>query len=71
MLTCLKGATLLGAFRGRPSADVDALVAAMARLAQFAQDHAGSISEIDINPVVVHDVGEGISVVDALVVRRG
>ncbi len=71
MLTCLKGATLLGAFRGRPSADVDALVAAMTRLAQFAQDHAGSISEIDINPVVVHDAGEGISVVDALVVRRG
>jgi acyl-CoA synthetase (NDP forming) len=70
MLASLKGATLLGALRGGPAADVDALVAAMARLAQFAQDHAANISEIDINPIVVHDAGQGVSLVDALVVRH-
>ncbi len=70
MLTCLKGAPLLKAFRGRPAADVDALVQVMVGLGRFALDHASSISEIDINPVIVHDAGYGVSVVDALIVRE-
>ncbi len=66
----LKGAVLLGAFRGRPEADVDALADLMVRLSQFAADHAETIAEIDLNPVIVHDKGKGVTLVDALIVKR-
>jgi acyl-CoA synthetase (NDP forming) len=70
MLARLEGAPLLAAFRGRPAADIDALVELMVRLGRFAADHADQIAEIDLNPVLVHDEGKGVSVVDALIVRR-
>ncbi len=70
MLARLKGAALLGAFRGRPPADVDALVELMLRVGQLAVDCADTIAEIDLNPVLVHDEGKGVSVVDAMIVRR-
>ena len=37
-------------------------------LAQFAADHADDIDAIDLNPVIVH--AQGVSVVDALILRR-
>ena len=70
LIARLKGAALLGAFRGRPEADVEALADLMVRLAQFASDHADTIAEIDLNPVIVHDKGAGVSMVDALIVKR-
>jgi hypothetical protein len=30
----------------------------------------GRIATIDLNPVTLHDVGDGVSVVDALIVQR-
>jgi acyl-CoA synthetase (NDP forming) len=62
----LRGAALLGPLRGRPAADVGALVDLVVRLGGFAADHAGAIAEIDLNPVIVHADGQGVSVVDAL-----
>jgi len=67
----LKGARLLGAFRGAPEADVDALAALMVTLSQLAADHADIIAEIDLNPVIVHAKGDGVTVVDALIVKGG
>jgi acyl-CoA synthetase (NDP forming) len=64
----LKGAALLNAQRGKPAADIDALVDVMVRLSQFANDHAELIAEIDLNPVIVHD--KGVSLADALIVTR-
>jgi acetate---CoA ligase (ADP-forming) len=69
LLSRLKGAALLEANRGAPPADVDALVELMVRLSQLAADHAGAIAEIDLNPVLVHECGKGVSVVDALIVK--
>ena len=69
MLGQLAGLPLLGSFRGQPAADVDALVDVMVRLARLASDHADTIAEIDLNPVLVHDAGRGVSVVDALIVK--
>ena len=69
MLGRLQSAALLGPFRGRAPADVDALVDLMVRFGQFAGDHADTIAEIDLNPVLVHDAGQGVSVVDALIVK--
>jgi acyl-CoA synthetase (NDP forming) len=70
MLGQLAGRPLLGPFRRQPAADVDALVDVMVRLARLASDHADTIAEIDLNPVLVHDSGRGVSVVDALIVKR-
>jgi acyl-CoA synthetase (NDP forming) len=70
LLARLKGAKLFEAHRGAPAADVDALVALMVRLSQFATDHADDIAEIDLNPVIVHARGRGVSIADALIVRR-
>jgi acyl-CoA synthetase (NDP forming) len=70
MLARLKGAPLLEAHRGAPAADIDALVALMVRLSQFAADHAETVAEIDLNPVLVHERGKGVSVVDALIVKQ-
>jgi acyl-CoA synthetase (NDP forming) len=67
----LKGARLLGAFRGAPEADVDALAALMVKLSQLAADHRDDIAEIDLNPVIVHGKGDGVTVVDALILKSG
>ncbi|MGC1694865.1 MAG: acetate--CoA ligase family protein [Pseudolabrys sp.] len=70
LLGRLKGASVLGAYRGAPEADTDALIELMVRLSHFAADHADEIAEIDLNPVIVHAKGQGISVVDALIVKQ-
>lgn len=66
----LKGAPTFRRYRGLPPADTVALADLMVALSQFAADHADDIAAIDLNPVIVHAQGEGVSVVDALIVRR-
>ena len=66
----LKGAALLGGVRCAPPADKEALAELMVALSRFAADHAGQIAEIDLNPVIVHEAGQGLSVVDALIVKQ-
>ena len=66
----LKGAALLEAVRGEPASDRDALARLMVALSRFAADHADAIAEIDLNPVIVHAAGEGLTIVDALIVKR-
>jgi len=65
----LRGAALLDAVRGEPAADRDALARLMVALSRFAADHADAIAEIDLNPVIVHAAGEGLTIVDALIVK--
>jgi acyl-CoA synthetase (NDP forming) len=69
LIARLKGAQVFGPYRGAP-ADIDALAELMVRLSQFAIDFADDISQIDLNPVLVHASGKGVTVVDALVVKR-
>jgi acyl-CoA synthetase (NDP forming) len=66
----LKGAALLDGARGASPADRTALAELIATLSRFAADHAGLIEEIDLNPVIVHPEGQGLTVVDALIVKR-
>jgi acyl-CoA synthetase (NDP forming) len=70
LLGRLKGAAILGAHRGAPPADTEALIDVMVRLSHFAADHADDIAEIDLNPVIVHAKGQGVTVVDALIVKQ-
>ena len=51
-------------------ADIEALCVTMAALSVFAAEHAERIASIDLNPVIVHARGKGVSVVDALIVKR-
>ena len=62
----LKGAALLGAFRGAAPRDLAALARAVRALGEFIRAHA-EIAEIDINPLVVYAEGEGVLALDALI----
>ena len=66
----LTGAQGFAPFRGTPAADTEALADLIVRLSHFAADQSNDIGAIDLNPVIVHAQGEGVSVVDALIVRR-
>jgi acyl-CoA synthetase (NDP forming) len=69
LLDQLKGAALLHGVRGEAPADIDALVDLMVRLSKFVADHGEQIAEIDLNPVLVHPKGQGVSIADALIVK--
>jgi acetate---CoA ligase (ADP-forming) len=70
MLAELKAAPLLNGFRGAAKADVAALSQLIGRISVLAAQHAGEILEIEINPVLVHPAGHGVTIVDALVVGK-
>jgi acetyltransferase len=66
----LKAAPLLTGFRGAAKADVTALSILIAQVSVLAAQHAKEISEIELNPVLVHAEGQGVTIVDALVVGK-
>ena len=68
MLRSLKMFPLLDGARGQARADVRAAAQAVARLSAFACRHAADVAEIDVNPLLVKPDGEGVWVLDALVV---
>ena len=70
MLAALKAAPLLNGFRGAARADVAALSRLISEVSVLAAQHARDISEIEINPVLVHPEGQGVTIVDALVVGK-
>lgn len=61
----LKHWPLLNGYRGRPKADIAALVAICMRLQDFVQAHQSSLLELDLNPVMVG--GENATAADALI----
>jgi acetate---CoA ligase (ADP-forming) len=61
----LKGAALLGSFRGAPAPDVRAIAEVGRRLGDFMLAHR-EVAEVDLNPVVAHT--KGATVLDALIV---
>jgi acetate---CoA ligase (ADP-forming) len=71
MLRELRLAALLDGFRGAPAADFEALAALIAELSVLAAEQREGIEEIELNPVLVHAVGEGCTIVDALIVPAG
>ncbi len=68
MVDSLAGRKLLDGVRGAPACDVDALCDAIVRLAWLAQDFSADIAELDINPIIVLPRGQGVQIVDALIV---
>ncbi|MEA2863840.1 MAG: hypothetical protein QOC84_1796 [Bradyrhizobium sp.] len=70
MLAELKAAPLLNGFRGAAKADIAALSQLISQISALAAASRGLISEIEINPVLVHPEGQGVTIVDALVVPK-
>ena len=68
LLAGLRGAALLRGFRGAPAVDVERLADVVSRIAAFAADHAGVMTELDVNPLICRE--SEIMAVDALIVRR-
>lgn len=71
MLRGLKCWPLLNGARGLPLADVPALRDALVALSRLAADLGDGIEGMDINPLIVHPSGQGVSAVDALFVMPG
>ncbi len=70
MIHSIKAYPILTGARGKRPADIAALKDVINRLAQIAQDFP-EISELEINPVIVMDEGQGVNAVDALVTIKG
>ena len=66
----LKHADLLRGHRGRPAADVDAVVEAVIKLSAFVSRNKSTLLEVDINPLLVHQEGKGATVLDAVIINR-
>ena len=68
MIRGLRMFALLDGARGQAKADVAAAAKAVANLSKFACAHAGDIAEIDLNPILVRPEGQGVTVLDALMI---
>jgi hypothetical protein len=69
MLDELRIAPLLRGYRGGAAADLDAAAAAIEALAQLAVACGDAVADVEINPLVVHPAGEGVTAVDGLLLR--
>ena len=58
---------ILNGARGRPLADVDAVVDTLLRLSALAIDLKDEIAELDVNPLFVRSAGHGALAGDALI----
>jgi hypothetical protein len=66
MVKSARAERLLRGYRGSPPADIPAVERLLLQLAALGEA-APRISEIDLNPVIVHQAGEGITLIDARV----
>jgi acetate---CoA ligase (ADP-forming) len=60
-------AKLLRGYRGKPPADVDALVDTVLCVARYAAANVATLIEIDVNPVIVRPAGKGAVAVDTMI----
>ncbi|MER6076756.1 acetate--CoA ligase family protein [Streptomyces sp. NPDC001833] len=70
MLAELRGRPLLDGVRGRPPADLEALVEVILRVQRMALELGDQLAELDINPLMVLEQGQGAVALDALAVCR-
>ncbi len=67
-LNGLRCAPVLQGVRGEPPMDVDALADAAVKVAELMMKDSG-IASLDMNPVMLRDKGQGVALVDAVVIR--
>lgn len=73
MVREIKGYPILKGIRGQAPADIGAVIDLLQKLSRLVEDFKEDIAEIDINPLIVFDKGQGVKALDALVVlnRKG
>jgi len=64
----LRSAPLLNGYRGKPAADIEATVAAILAIQEYAISQSDSLIELDVNPLLIGAHGEGVFAADALIV---
>lgn len=69
MVRQIRSFQVLDGFRGNPPSDIDAIVETLLRLSAMVCNHP-EISELDINPLIVHAKGQGCSVADSRIMLR-
>ncbi|MFW6207204.1 MAG: acetate--CoA ligase family protein [Spirochaetota bacterium] len=65
-----KGSKLLYGFRGKPKADVEALVDVIVKAGEMTADLSERIDALDVNPLLILPEGKGVVAVDALVALK-
>ncbi|MGE3932295.1 MAG: acetate--CoA ligase family protein [Rhodospirillaceae bacterium] len=70
MIDALRGRALLGAFRGAPPRDVEALARAVAGVCRVFLDHRPLLTDLEVNPIIVLEQGRGVRAVDIRPVWR-
>jgi acyl-CoA synthetase (NDP forming) len=70
MVREIKGYPILKGIRGKAPADIDAVIDLLQKLSRLVEDFKEDIAEIDINPLLVFDEGQGVKALDALVVLK-
>ena len=71
MARSLKTWPLLDGFRGRPKADVDALVHAIVAFSQMVAQLGDTLIEAEINPIFVLEKGRGVRAADGVAMLNG
>jgi len=61
---------LLTGYRGKPAADVVALIDTILSVARYASHTLAALVEIDVNPVIVRPLGLGAVAVDTMIRLR-
>jgi acyl-CoA synthetase (NDP forming) len=67
MIGEVKAMRVLQGLRGKPAGDLEALAQAIVAFSQLAVMNDLAVAEAEINPLIVHRKGEGVTAVDALV----
>jgi acetyltransferase len=70
MIRKTKASRILDGFRGGPVYDIEAITDCLKRLSQLVMDFE-EIKELDINPLVVFEKGDGCRIVDARIILDG
>ncbi len=63
----IKGYKMFKGFRGRPESDIEAIEKAMVNLSDMVINHP-EIKEMDINPLLAHEKGKGVTVADCRII---
>jgi succinyl-CoA synthetase beta subunit len=70
MLRSLRSAKLLQGFRGAAAVDIAPAADLIASLSRAAMAYRGRIAEMELNPVILHEDGSGLTIADALIMLR-
>jgi acyl-CoA synthetase (NDP forming) len=71
LLLTLRSARLLTGFRGSAPVDLAPVATLIAALSRAALTLRGQVREFELNPVIVHADGSGLTVADALLMMKG